>query len=170
MKKGNITYPYYIVEFKEHLNFKDKILNIIEGINLPFHSNENGIIKKTDYFIEDKLNKPYADLLESELQKVINEVVGIRYKFDKVSCWFQQYDKYNTHSWHNHGLASWACVYYVELDTKAPATQFKSFDNNEIKLNVKEGDILFFPGFLLHRSPPNLSIKRKTVIAFNLFE
>ena len=31
----------------------------------------------------------------------------------------------------------------------------------------KEGDILFFPSYMLHRAPVNNTNKRKTVIAFN---
>ena len=34
-------------------------------------------------------------------------------------------------------------------------------------MKVKEGDLLAMPAYVWHRSPPNVSDKRKTVIVFN---
>ena len=42
-------------------------------------------------------------------------------------------------------------------------TEFK----DEKGVKAKEGDIITFPAFLFHRSKPNTSKKRKTVISFN---
>ena len=36
------------------------------------------------------------------------------------------------------------------------------------KLQYEEGDLVFFPNYLPHRSPINLTDKRKTVISFNI--
>jgi uncharacterized RmlC-like cupin family protein len=36
-----------------------------------------------------------------------------------------------------------------------------------IKVDVKEGDILTFPSFVIHRAPVNKSNKTKTIISFN---
>ena len=33
--------------------------------------------------------------------------------------------------------------------------------------SVEEGDIITFPASLLHRSPKNTTMKRKTIISFN---
>ena len=36
------------------------------------------------------------------------------------------------------------------------------------QFDVREGDIIFFPTFLVHRSPEIISNQRKTIIATNL--
>ena len=46
---------------------------------------------------------------------------------------------------------------------KKAITEFK----DEKGVKAKEGDIITFPAFLFHRSKPNISKKRKTIISFN---
>ena len=77
--------------------------------------------------------------------------------------WFSQYLKNNNHHWHTHPESNLSAIYYLEMPKKELITEFK--DKGEV--NIKEGDILFFPSYLLHRSPINNTNKRKTVIAFN---
>ena len=41
--------------------------------------------------------------------------------------------------------------------------------NNEVKsFNVKEGDVVIFPSFLLHKASPNTSSKKRLIVSFNL--
>ena len=54
-------------------------------------------------------------------------------------------------------------VYYVELPEMSESTEFLNYG----QFNVKEGDIIFFPSFLVHRSPKIISNQRKTIIATN---
>ena len=49
-----------------------------------------------------------------------------------------------------------------------PTTIINPFDNSIIVPEVTEGDILSFPGSVLHSSPKNHSNQRKTIIAFNI--
>ena len=55
-------------------------------------------------------------------------------------------------------------VYYVELPEMSEATEFLNFG----QVDIKEGDVIFFPTFLCHRSPHIKSNQRKTIIATNL--
>jgi hypothetical protein len=77
--------------------------------------------------------------------------------------WFQQYYYNNYHDWHNHPQCHFSSVYYLELPKGTPITEFKVSQ----EIEAKEGDIITFPGYLFHRSPPNGLKKRKTVIVFN---
>jgi hypothetical protein len=89
-------------------------------------------------------------------------------KFELQNFWFQQYESNDYHSWHNHFQSTYASVYYVELPDASVATEFKNPVTGEIiKPSVKEGDILTFPASIIHRSPPNNSGGRKTIIAIN---
>ena len=61
-------------------------------------------------------------------------------------------------------------VYYVEFEKDFPKTELiNQFDQNKkIIVDVKEGDIVIFPSFIIHRSPVMKIKKRKTIISFNL--
>ena len=50
------------------------------------------------------------------------------------------------------------------MPDKKEATEFLNYGTVE----VEEGDLLFFPTFLVHRSPVIKSNKRKTIISCNI--
>jgi hypothetical protein len=87
---------------------------------------------------------------------------------DKI--WFQQYVNGNTHGWHTHGN-NFTGVYYLELPNDAPKTQLVNpFSQTEIfEPDVKEGKIIIFPSYVIHRAPlvSNQNL-RKTIISFNV--
>jgi len=86
-----------------------------------------------------------------------------------IFLWFQQYLQNGTHGWHIHA-DNYTGVYYLELPVGTPTTEYCNPNNmNEVnKFNVKEGDILLFPSFVVHKAIKNLSDKRKTIISFNI--
>jgi len=51
------------------------------------------------------------------------------------------------------------------LPPDAPKTEIL-IDNEIIQLDVSEGDIVSFPAYIFHRSPPNKG-RTKTIISFN---
>jgi hypothetical protein len=57
----------------------------------------------------------------------------------------------------------------VDLPEGAPKTQLLNPMNQKeiIELDVKEGDVLTFPSFILHRAPNVESNIVKTIISFN---
>jgi hypothetical protein len=82
--------------------------------------------------------------------------------------WFQQYYNSDFHGWHVHMHCHWTNVYFAELPDLNIKTEIMKFGNNElITYDVQEGDIISFPSMLYHRSPPNPSNNRKTIISFN---
>ena len=40
--------------------------------------------------------------------------------------------------------------------------------NKKITIDAKEGDIVIFPSFIIHRAPKVQSDTRKTIVSFNL--
>jgi len=61
-------------------------------------------------------------------------------------------------------------VYYLELPDNAPKTELidQYNINKKITVDAKEGDIVIFPSFVIHRAPKMLTDDRKTIISFNL--
>lgn len=167
--------PYFVISLTEHQEIKESLLEIIDSDNITKQNviTQNQNIHKTDYFLKNK-DKLYYNiimpLLEKSLRKCLNEIEYDKLVTNMSSIWYQQYNKLNYHNWHDHGGARWSVVYYVELDPSSPGTQFKDcITSNPISPNVKEGDVIIFPGWMLHRSSPNLSRKRKTIISCNFF-
>jgi hypothetical protein len=83
--------------------------------------------------------------------------------FRYPKLWFQQYPIGSEFGWHTHPRAHFGCIYFVELPEENYATEFLHFG----RLEASEGDVVFFPAFLPHRSPFIDTDKRKTIISTN---
>ena len=94
----------------------------------------------------------------------VGEKYGLRPRRDKGHGrpWFQQYVQGSDFGWHQHE-GHWAIIYFVELPEPNEATEFLDYD-----IRLKEGDLIFFPTFLVHRSPEIKSNTRKTIISTNM--
>jgi uncharacterized protein (TIGR02466 family) len=84
---------------------------------------------------------------------------------------------------HSHGLSALSCVAYITLPVNGGFTEFKDphYDlrslhersdkdedlNEWCKVDAIAGDVLFFPGWLQHRSQPNDSSVPRWIISSN---
>lgn len=173
MKIEFASAPVFIDPVSDHKNAKENILNAIRkmgkyGIFQP----GNVSISNTDWFCQQNLKRPYYEIVNSiflekikKLEEVL-ELKDIEHSLIINSCWFQQYEKGDFHIWHDHG-SFYSAVYYVELPEETSKTTFR-FLNREQEFDVKEGDVIIFPGSFLHCSKPNISEKRKTIVSFNI--
>ena len=149
---------------KEHKQFKKELLNLIN--RMP--NNSHQWITKSDWNLSKDFLRPYLDLfykkvIPSSMQKMQNHFKAKRWFISHG--WFQQYKNNSYHQWHTHPGTNWANVYFLEL----PNSKFKKkikIDNKVIDYEVKEGDLITFPAYLLHTSEKNKD-GRKTIIAFN---
>jgi len=157
----------FISKIKEHLKIKKIILKQIqdtpkssfEGISLTDWKTPSNI--KRTYF-----EKTFEPVLKKYYLKISKKLYGKHSNIIKLiihNYWFQIYDKNSTHVWHTHAASQFTNVYFVELKNKKYATEVFGIKN----LNIKEGDLLTFPSYLLHRSPVNKKEERKTIISFN---
>lgn len=150
-----------VQKVKEHKDIKSSFLHYFDRVKAPRKIEGADFIKNTDYELD--IPREYLDLFTKYI---------IPYTYDKMyrvvavnNLWFQQYEKDNFHGWHCHGNSHFSHIYYVELPNKNQATEF--YFNKVFKIEVKEGDLITFPSFLIHRSPPNKINKRKSVVSFN---
>jgi len=164
--------PFFIRDFPDHEKHKYKILSLItEHDNRSIHQNNIQKISRTDWkFNEGK--KKYAEYVLSILDKDIKSLLRTM-KYDMIryqGIWYQQYNRTDYHSWHRHGNSEWNLVYYLEFGKDCPATEFQNpvNDKETFTPNVHEGQYILFPSLLAHRSAPNPSRERKTVIAMNI--
>jgi hypothetical protein len=131
----------------------------------------NYSINKLDYSKCGLEDRPWIKILLPYLQDHFNKCAK---HLGFVNCiirdlWFQQYEKGNSHEWHTHGR-NYTGVYYLELPKQSPLTELvdPTNFNKKFKIKAKEGDIVIFPSFVIHRSGKVLTNIRKTIISFNL--
>lgn len=166
---GTLQLPYYVIRLEEHHSIKESLLKLIDEDKGTSISDSHQEIRKSDFFLQKK-EKKYLPIIMPVIWQALKQlpVSFDNYTIDEKYVWYQQYTRFNHHCFHTHD-SPWAIVYYLELDKGSPGTQFKNYTTSEIfNPQVTEGDLLVFPGWIEHRSPPNLSSNRKTVIACNV--
>lgn len=152
----------HIKSVENHEEFKWKILDLIEIYKIEQDIQPN----KAGYYYDfgQKWNRPYKEVFYEATWKIIDDYAKslgcVTDQHDAL--WFQQYVQGTTFGWHNHNK-SVALIYYVELPDEEDKTDFYNFDS----IPVKEGDVIIFPSYLVHRSKPLQTNKRKTIISCN---
>jgi len=165
---------YVIKPLKEHKEIKDTILRLINEQELYENliEKEDGVdITRCDWSTSrwDR-GRAWAQELMVYLGPHLNTTIQ---EMGYVECqvhelWFQQYANNSTHGWHVHGQ-NWTNVYYLDMPEETPKTQFINPYTKEItEFDVKEGDVLTFPSYVIHRAPINKSDKLKTIISWNM--
>jgi hypothetical protein len=170
---NSVAVPYFIGKCSEHNKIKEALLQLIEQSGGENSRSDAADISLTDYFLKannSEFEQKYVSLIQPYFIEHLTACNVIKSNEEqKYFYWFNQYTRLKYHGWHDHQGVKWASVYYLELHEDNPTTEFRNFVTQEIiKVDVKEGDIITFPGFIDHRSSPNLSNKRKTIIACNL--
>lgn len=175
VQKFRLDAPYAIGAFKYHAELKDQILDAIS--KQPDAERLQEVGDAVDISLCDwkhsrfDYNKPWLQILRPKLFEHLDEQTStLGYKQFKIKeIWFQQYEQNSLHGWHVHG-SNWTNVYFLELPEGCPKTQFiNPFNQTDIaEFDIKEGDILTFPSFVIHRAPVNTNTQRKTIISWNM--
>lgn len=160
---------------KFHDHIKNDLLSLInKAADSSFQKKDKYFgddLLKSDWPLADNWDRPwaakYADIFNGQLKYFAN---ALGYKDIQLSkLWYQQYGHKQTHGWHIHAR-NYTGAYYLELPDDAPNTEFLYPDNLQdgFSIDVKEGDILFFPCHFMHRSNKSKSHSVKTIISWNL--
>lgn len=151
-------------EIEEHETLKELFFHEYQGWIDQYHL-EN---VTTDFFEDCKKPRPYKKLMNRILKPYIKEFIT-QWNGDTsdwmAQWWFAQYTDKSDHSWHIHPGAFFACVYMLDLPDSSMVTELEGDPFKD--QDVKEGDMIIFPGSWPHRSPPSDS-RQKTIIAGNI--
>jgi hypothetical protein len=169
MKELQKTTSIFIEKVSCHQHIKNTLLEMIDKCGGgPLHG-----VSKTDWNEPWEKRAEYWNYFFSFIHPYITNITMRLGKtdFKVVGQWYQQYYKNSKHGWHVHFRNQeddehpngFAAVYFIEL-SDGLGTEFIGYP----KIEYEEGDLVFFPSYLPHRSPINLTDKRKTVIAFNV--
>jgi oxalate decarboxylase/phosphoglucose isomerase-like protein (cupin superfamily) len=129
-------------------------------------------VTKLDYFLDQSIHRPYADLVHDVVDNVIT-IIHHEYDwpYDQLrptEMWMQTYSKGDYHGYHGHPHSTFNCVWYVELPEDGPVTTLLLPDGTTQDIKVKQGDVLIFPAQYVHTSSENMSEHTKTILAFNI--
>jgi len=174
MEKIKLETAALLDSFKNHLQVKDKLLSLIqdskdESIN-QVDDYYNDSVSKLDWSKSKNFNREWVKYILPHLQEHFNKCADVLGYQESIihRIWYQQYLKNDTHGWHVHG-DNYTGVYYVEYNDTSKTEIVNQFDQTtKYSINSKEGDIVIFPSFFIHRAPRLISDKRKTIISFNL--
>ena len=174
MKKLNLNTTAILKYFKWHNLMKEELLSKISETTYDD-------VNITSEYYSDQHMSDWSRSLDFDREWVKCIMPRLGEHFDTCAndlnyqvcytkeIWFQQYNKNNTHGWHIHGR-TYTGVYYLEFPDGSPKTELidQGDTNQKIVVDAKEGDIIIFPSFIIHRAPKVTNDNRKTIISFNL--
>lgn len=159
-------------KFKQHDELKDTLLDLINDAHVDYDEDKRPndlLISRLDWARGDDFETRdwIVPLEEPLIQHFVDCAKELGY-LDVVveQLWFQQYQANDTHQWHIHG-DNYTGVYYLELPAGSPKTQIIDHSKSMYTVDAQEGDVIIFPSFLVHCSPPVEQTLRKTIISFN---
>ena len=171
MKVTTINAKILQFKFTFHKKVKKELLEKInEAKVLDTHRCEdNTLISYCDWEERKDLDRPWFQLIKIPMSihfSYAAKELGFHGHIIR-DIWFQQYNKLDCHNWHIHSN-NYTGVYYVENDSTCKTELYDSFTKKKFFINSKEGDLVFFPSFIVHRSPPKKTNKKKTIISWNV--
>lgn len=174
-KKTKISSFMLHTKLAEHEELKPKLLELQKDA-----PGENCVLKDsyytdnitwTDWPYSNDLNRPWVKLFMEYFTPYWGEAAHeLGYAQQKIkSVWFQRYNKNSFHNWHTHGR-NYTGVYYLKMPEGSAKTEF--VDLTDLKTvwtyEAKEGDVIFFPCYLIHRGCLQPIEEEKVIISWNL--
>ena len=160
----------FVNKVEKHNSFKKYMMNYIKKQPTYRLIERLDDISNTDWKDSYNPNRPYvkkfAKLISPYLSK-IGRVLKTK-KFTIGNMWYQQYGKGSKHQWHHHVSSNWSAVYYLQLPNNLGTELYDITESRTFDIMLNEGDLFLFPANMLHRSPPNMTSKIKTIISFNI--
>ena len=177
MEFERIKFDSWILRSKlaEHKEIKTELIRLINEAKTKPQKAElddyyNNHITRHDFDYGDDFDRPWVKYFEKYfrdfLLKAAREMGYGELRI--ITVWFQQYDKNSCHNWHVHSN-NYSGVYYVDMPQGSAPTEFMSYPDRKKFINPgKEGDLIFFPCYIMHRTAPQEVEGRKTIISWNI--
>ena len=175
MQELTIKTKILLDKLKGHKKIKKDILKLINNYKADSFKNKDiyndDLIKKLDWNNAREWERPWVKVLLPFIKDHFIKCAK-KLNFEDYflrALWFQQYAENGMHGWHIHEQ-NYTGVYYLELPQSAPLTELidPTDIKNKFKIKAKEGDIVIFPSFVIHRSGRMQTKDRKTIVSFNL--
>ena len=169
MIKGTIPNYYFIQEMPEHEKIKDIFLEEFLQADFEPAFSDGEQISISDWKW-NRVPRNWTAGFKTLIIPLLKDLCDEMYADNAVmnQTWFQQYYKNDYHGWHVHTGVNYSGVYLLECPDGMETEFFDVTTGEKFELGLKEGDIITYPGNVLHRSKPNDSNSRKTIVAWNV--
>jgi hypothetical protein len=167
--------PCIIQNLKDHKKIKKKLINLLNETESDFLQDNTeyfgDLIHRLDWNKSCDFSRKWIEFLKPYLHKQLKKFAN-KLGYQDISfknLWFQQYNQNGKHGWHIH-TENYTGVYYVKLSNKSAKTELiNPFSQNEkIIIDAKEGDVVIFPSYVIHRAPTQKEKNNKIIISFNI--
>jgi len=163
--------------------WKPKILDSLSGGSTLASISSSGRRSlddmESDFFDNNKKQKlpHYYPVVKEALDPILEEFQQeYPLPIKIINMWYQTTHSCQMHGVHNHGPIGVSAVLYVNFNEliHKPTTFFSPFpdyingESMEFTPDAREGDVIFFPSFLLHQQEPNRSEVPRTIVSFNI--
>jgi hypothetical protein len=174
MNTFKLETPCIIKQLKDHTKIKDTLISLIKNTKADYLESKNkyygDLIHRLDWNSSKDYSREWVKFVQPFLQKHFNNcAIKLGYQTAiTTNIWFQQYNKNGEHGWHTHS-ENYTGVYYVKFSNKAAKTELIDpfSQNKKIAINAKEGDIVIFPSYVIHRATKQKDNSEKIIISFN---
>jgi hypothetical protein len=174
VKLSKLESYYAIGQLPDHDKIKQKTLDLLDdAVYFKLQTNDDyysDSITKLDWDDARDFERPWVKFFKPHIQNYLDKLsFALGYQSAIIDeIWFQQYTKLDSHGWHTHG-SNFTGVYYLEFDEQSPKTEIIEPSNQSRKIvpDIKEGSVLIFPSYTIHRAPQIHNDIRKTIISFN---
>ena len=168
---------------KSELNIIKKISSLKEDKKIK---QKVALSQKTNILKEKKLER-LNNLFEQVSNHYSGEVLKLKNKFVMVKSWAALAKKNQFHHMHNHPNIVYSLVYYVTdnnsglfIDIKKSSIQenfnfeysvkeYNIYNSRAWTVNPKKGNIVVFPGDLLHGTLPQKNDSERIIVGANYF-
>ena len=156
-------------------------------LNTKGKNYSNSTWQSQDIFSENIVFKPIIEIITQNVA-ILKEELFKKNNFDLTSIWFNSHEMGSYNRMHSHGLCGLSGVYYLNCPDGSGKIVFERnpFEKNIIDFSwnlcdpnfearktsfeviPKEGDLLFFPSWLLHWVDRSTVLEDRISIAFNI--
>ena len=167
--------PCIIQNLQDHKKIKKDLINLLNETESDFLQDNTeyfgDLIHRLDWSKSSDFSRKWVEFLKpylhKQLKKFANKLGYQDIKFKNL--WFQQYNENGKHGWHVHG-DNYTGVYYVKFSDKSAKTELIDpfSQNKKIIIDAKEGDVVIFPSYVIHRAQIQKEKTNKTIISFNI--
>ena len=182
----NVGYPYieedqfnppiFIKDYKDEFikEAHQKLINMIYDLGDQTSHTSNVKAQMTNWFLQnepDIIIHTFLKWITVSIESLIPEVCykdpivkNNKFKVINHNVWGAVYNKNDYTQPHAHGGTSWSWVYYISVpDGSSPLI----FTRSDMKINIKSGQLVIFPGYMVHHVPIQKSNKSRIVLAGN---
>ena len=183
-RKIDLVNPIPLAHEQTSFLLNDDELNFVRNINHKL--NKTNGLSNNKLVLNDNRLKRVRDFINSRVFNYIDKVVQIEDKFKLTQSWTTLSKKDEFHHHHTHPNTIFSAVYYAQTESgqlefvfeprmregfnfSYKIKEYNPFNSLSWTFEVKTGDVVIFPGWILHGTTRNESDIDRIVIGANYF-